>query len=298
PTPTPTPAGPTPTPTPTGTSLTLGATHTTFLFNADPDGSGDLGNNQFRISATVIIGGSPAANKWVRFTLTPSTGDTVAPAGPFTVQTTSSGVATIGPITFNDGGAAGGTVFVYACVDQDLDGTCDGSPTPATTTLYFLRQPATPLSSVITTGCASGTLIIDECVPGGSAGTPPTGQPAGKDVTLTLTLNGPASAGPKLPVIAVITDAFPPSGTTANASFTTCTTPASDGTDVQARLTSYDGTNHVATWDIFVCGIVNDTNYDTFSVAVYWDVDGNGAYTAGVDFQIGSTLTFTIEDNN
>ncbi|MCS7294160.1 MAG: hypothetical protein NZ761_02040, partial [Dehalococcoidia bacterium] len=269
----------------------LSATHRTFLLGADPDGSGNLAQNQFYVSATVVIGGNPAANRWVRFTLTESTGDTVSTTSS-TVQTTGSGVAVIGPILFTDGAPAGGTVFVFACVDQNLDSTCDG---PANTlTLYFLSEPAAPLNVAVVSDCNESGQISDNCVP--QVGPHPSGQPAGKDATLTLTLDGPASTGPQLPVVAVITDASPPTGTTANASFTTC--PASgDGTDVQAKSTSFDGTHHTAQWDLYVCGIVNDNNDDSFTVAVYWDVDGNNAFTPGVDQQIGSTQTLTINDN-
>ncbi|MCX2726840.1 hypothetical protein OO015_04940 [Thermomicrobium sp. 4228-Ro] len=202
-------------------------------------------------------------------------------------------MAAIGPISFTDGSTDGGSVFIFACVDQNLDSTCDGPS--STLTLYFLQAPASPLSVSVVSACDESGQIADNCVPG--VGSPPSGQPAGKDATLTLMLNGPASSAPSLPVVAVITDSSPPSGTTASASFATC--PASgDGTDVQAKSTSFDSSNHVASWDLYVCGINNDgTNDDTFTISVYWDVDSNNAYTPGVDVQIGTLVTVTINDN-
>jgi hypothetical protein len=109
-------------------------------------------------------------------------------------------------------------------------------------------------------------LVSSSPVPEGNVGD------GTKDATLTVEVAGPTGA--TLPVVASVTDAFPASGTTANASFAAC--DGTDGVDAKAGAAGSSAWGSPFKADVWACNYVNDGTSDTSTVTVVWDVNGNG----------------------
>jgi hypothetical protein len=228
----------------------------------DPDGSGSLLANQNRITATVTQGGAPKAGVDVAYrVVSVSSGDDTDPdlgTNTFAGISGSDGKVSF-VVKFNDVGGGGGSYTVRVWADLIPNGFLDpGEPSQDVTVQY--------VSVTVSVPNPSGYTVGDDA----------------KDTTLTVTVTGPTGA--TLPLVAAIIDAFPAAGGIANASFAACDPLGSDGVDIKTG-SSAPGSPFKA--DIWACdGVANDT----FTVKVFWDVNGNGVADAGED-SISNTVT-------
>jgi hypothetical protein len=204
-----------------------------------------------RITATVTEGGAPKAGVEVAIALvSKSSGDTVTLPTPASGISGSDGKVSF-TVNFTDAAPAGGSYTVRVWADLTPNGFLDpGEPFADVTVQY-----------VTVTAAVSGGPIPEANVGDGT-----------KDATLTVEVAGPTGA--TLPVVASITDAFPASGTTANASFAAC--DGTDGVDAKAGAAGSTAWGSPFKADIWACNYVNGGGDDTFTVTVVWDVNGNG----------------------
>jgi hypothetical protein len=202
----------------------------------------------------VTQGGAPKAGVEVAFrVLSVSSGDDTEPdlgTNTFAGISGSDGKVSF-VVKFNDVGGGGGSYTVRVWADLTPNGLQDsGEPFADVTVRYVTVTAAVPPGDIPEADVGDNT----------------------KDKTLTVTVTGPT--GETLPVVAAITDIFPPVPNIANASFAACNPVGSDdGVNIK---TGSPAQGSPFTADIWACNYVNDGTDDTFTVKVFWDVNGNG----------------------
>jgi hypothetical protein len=247
-----------------------------FTNGLDPDGSSgplDIGDNL--ITATVTQGGAPKAGVEVAITLVSSSGGTVTLPTPPSGISGSDGKVSF-TVRFTDSGSDGGSYTVRVWADLTPNGDLDPGEPFATVTVRYVAVTAVVTISDPVGGNIKNVNVGDDT----------------KDATLTVAVTGPTGA--TLPVVASIDDAFPASGTTANASFAAC--DGTDGVDAKAGAAGSTAWGSPFKADIWACNYFDDTTNDTFTVKVFWDVNGNGVADSTEPPITVPPVTITISD--
>ncbi len=287
----------------------------TRILGLDPDGSGSLAANQFTVSGQITLGGTGVSTTIYVCRLAISTGDTlggVAGTAPYCNTTSftsnSFGYFTSPVLTYNDVGSNGGAVALRVCAETDGNPGFSAGDACASTPVWVYFATAGALS-VNPTSLTNGTQFASTgtCASGDYRPDCP-GATTTKDATVqhsfTMVTPSGAPAPPAVKLVYEIQDADPPYGSApftgdASASWTSCAVPATssaapqEGTDVQGSSQTVSGSGTtVVTKDLWLCGPGN--NNTGITLRVYWDVNGDGLLTAGLDQPIGTPATLTV----